>query len=58
MATVIKTMEYVAAIDIGTTNLKCQIFTSDFRIVGSSLQKVCTYFYCHIILKKSNQLIL
>lgn len=35
-------MDYVAAIDVGTTNLKCQIFSSDFRVVGSSIQKVCT----------------
>lgn len=34
-------MDYVAAIDVGTTNLKCQIFSSDFRVVGSSIQKVC-----------------
>lgn len=34
-------MDYVAAIDIGTTNLKCQVFSSDFRVVGSSIQKVC-----------------
>jgi len=35
-------MDYVAAIDIGTTNLKCQIFSNlEFRVVGSSIQKVC-----------------
>lgn len=42
-------MEYVAAIDVGTTNLKCQIFSSDFRVMGSSIQKVCIpLFYCRI----------
>lgn len=43
MTSEIKVMDYVAAIDIGTTNLKCQIFTSDFRVVGSSLQKVSVF---------------
>ncbi|XP_025424377.1 putative glycerol kinase 5 isoform X2 [Sipha flava] len=33
-------MDYVAAIDIGTSNLKCQIFSSDFHVMGSSIQKV------------------
>jgi len=34
-------MDYIAAIDVGTTNLKCQIFSPDFRVMGSSIQKVC-----------------
>ncbi|XP_060871147.1 putative glycerol kinase 5 isoform X2 [Metopolophium dirhodum] len=33
-------MDYIAAIDVGTTNLKCQIFSPDFRVVGSCIQKV------------------
>lgn len=33
-------MDYVAAIDIGTTNLKCQIFSPEFGVAGSSIQKV------------------
>ncbi|XP_050422319.1 putative glycerol kinase 5 [Adelges cooleyi] len=33
-------MEYVAAIDVGTTNLKCQIFSSKFHVVGSSFLKI------------------
>lgn len=47
-------MDYVAAIDIGTTNLKCQIFSnSEFRVVGSSIQKVFIiifFFYLNKIL--------
>ncbi|XP_050541312.1 putative glycerol kinase 5 isoform X2 [Daktulosphaira vitifoliae] len=33
-------MEYVAALDVGSTNLKCQIFSSKFDIVGSSIQEL------------------
>ncbi|XP_026815062.1 putative glycerol kinase 5 [Rhopalosiphum maidis] len=33
-------MDYIAAIDVGTTNLKCQIFSPDFRVMGSSIQKI------------------
>jgi len=43
-------MDYVAAIDIGSTNLKCQIFSSEFHVVGSSIQKVSISFLKLLIL--------
>lgn len=42
-------MDYVAAIDIGSTNLKCQIFSSEFRVVGSSMQKVSILYLKYLV---------
>jgi len=51
-------MDYIAAIDVGTTNLKCQIFSPDFRVVGSCIQKVCNCILYFILMIQNYEFVL